>query len=367
MASILYSLILFCLITLSLSLDMSSGRSNKEVMTMYEKWLVKHQKVYNGLGEKNQRFQIFKDNLIFIDEHNAQNHSYRVGLNEFADITNKEYRDTYLSRWSNNNIKNKITSERYAYKAGHNNKLPVSVDWRGALTPIKNQGSCGACWAFSAVAAVEAINKIVTGSLVSLSEQELVDCDRTKNKGCNGGNQVNAYRFIVENGGLDSQIDYPYLGRQSTCNQAKKNTKVVSINGYKNVQRNSESALMEAVANQPVSVGIEAYGKDFQLYQSGVFTGSCGTSLDHAVVVVGYGSENGKDYWLVRNSWGTNWGERGYLKIERNLKNTNTGKCGIAMDATYPTKLRKNSEVTNSGYEKTQMLVPVLETPTYVA
>ncbi|XP_050871684.1 ervatamin-B isoform X2 [Lathyrus oleraceus] len=366
MASILYSLILFCLITLSLSLDMSSGRSNKEVMTMYEKWLVKHQKVYNGLGEKNQRFQIFKDNLKFIDEHNAQNHSYRVGLNEFADITNKEYRDMYLSRRINNNMKNKITSERYAYKAGDNNRLPVSVDWRGALGTIKNQGSCGACWAFSTVAAVEAINKIVTGRFVNLSVQELVDCDRKKNLGCNGGLEGNAYEFMVENGGLDTETDYPYLGRGSTCNQVKKNTKVVSINGYKYVQRNNESALMEAVANQPVSVGIEAYGIDFQLYESGVFNGRCGTWLDHSVVVVGYGSENGLDYWLVRNSWGTKWGEAGYFKMERNVKDP-VGMCGIAMDATYPTKLRKNSEVTNSGYEKTQMLVPVLETPSYLA
>ncbi|KAI5418008.1 hypothetical protein KIW84_042589 [Lathyrus oleraceus] len=146
--------------------------------------MVKHQKVYNGLGEKEQRFQIFMDNVKFIDDHNDQNHTYKLGLNQFADMTNEEH-SMYLGTRSNDDIKNKIISQQYAYNSG--DILSESVDWRWAVGPIKNQGNCGSCWAFSAIAAAEAINKIVTGSFVNLSVQELVDCDRTNfNKGCSG-------------------------------------------------------------------------------------------------------------------------------------------------------------------------------------
>ncbi|CAI8609304.1 unnamed protein product [Vicia faba] len=356
MSSIIqHSLILLSLITLSLALDISSERSNKEVMRMYEKWIVKHQKVYNDLGEKNQRFEIFKDNLKFIDEHNAENHTYKVGLNKFADMSDEEYR-MYLGT-KTNNIKNKMSSERYAYKADDNDILPESVDWRWAVGSIKDQGKCGSCWAFSTVAAVEAINKIVIGSFRNLSVQELVDCDRTKSTGCKGGYVDKAFEFIIKNGGLDSEEDYPYQERQGTCDQEKKNTKVLSIDGYEKVPRSNENALKKAVAHQPVTVAIEAYGGAFKLYESGVFTGDCGTKLDHAVLVVGYGSENGVDYWLVRNSWGTNWGVDGYFKIERNYRYSRAGKCGIALFPSFPVKHAQKSAITNTAYEKTQVLV----------
>ncbi|CAL5197740.1 unnamed protein product [Lathyrus oleraceus] len=359
--TILPFFLFFFFITFSLASNIPNGRNNEEVMTMYEEWLVKHQKVYNGLGEKDQRFQIFKDNLKFIDEHNAQNYTYIVGLNKFADITNEEYRGMYLGTRSDAKrriMKSKITGHRYAYNSG--DRLPVHVDWRlkGAVTHIKDQGSCGSCWAFSTIATVEAINKIVTGKLVSLSEQELVDCDRAFNEGCNGGLMDYAFEFIIGNGGIDSDQDYPYKGFEGRCDPTRKNAKVVTIDGYEDVPSNNENALKKAVAHQPVSVAIEASGRALQLYQSGVFTGRCGTSLDHGVVVVGYGSENGKDYWLVRNSWGTNWGEDGYFKMERNVKRTYTGKCGIAVEASYPVKYGQNSAVTtNSAYEKKQVLV----------
>ncbi|KEH31479.1 putative actinidain [Medicago truncatula] len=356
MASItITSLLFFSLITLSLAMD-TSMRSNEEVMTMYEEWLVKHHKVYNGLGEKDQRFEIFKDNLGFIDEHNAQNYTYKVGLNKFADMTNEEYRNMYLGTKNDakrNVMKIKITTgHRYAFNSG--DRLPVHVDWRskGAVAHIKDQGSCGSCWAFSTIATVEAINKIVTGKLVSLSEQELVDCDRAFNEGCNGGLMDYAFEFIVENGGIDTEQDYPYKGFEGRCDPTRKNAKVVSIDGYEDVPAYNENALKKAVSHQPVSVAIEAGGRALQLYQSGVFTGRCGTNLDHGVVVVGYGSENGVDYWLVRNSWGTNWGEDGYFKLERNVKKINTGKCGIAMQASYPVKYGQNS-----AYENNEELV----------
>ncbi|KAK7263180.1 hypothetical protein RJT34_30766 [Clitoria ternatea] len=339
--------------------DQLSNQSDKEIMAMYEEWLVKHQKVYNGLGERDTRFQVFKDNLRFIEDHNAQNNTYKLGLNKFADITNDEYRTMYLGTKSDAKrrfMKTKITGHRYTFNAG--DRLPVHVDWRlkGAVAPIKDQGTCGSCWAFSTVATVEAINKIVTGKLVSLSEQELVDCDRAFNEGCDGGLMDDAFEFIIGNGGIDSEQDYPYRGVDDICDTTKKNAKVVTIDGYEDVPPYDEKALKKAVAHQPVSVAIEASGRALQLYQSGVFTGRCGTKLDHGVVVVGYGTENGVDYWLVRNSWGTDWGENGYFKMERNVKR-NTGKCGIAMEASYPVKNGKNSALPNPAYENSEVYV----------
>ncbi|GMH02857.1 hypothetical protein Nepgr_004696 [Nepenthes gracilis] len=321
----------------------SSWRSDAEVMRIYESWLVKHGKNYNALGEKEKRYEIFKDNLRLIDEHNAENRSYKLGLNRFADLTNEEFRSMYLG--AKRDMKRKVLkpkSDRYAFRVG--DELPESVDWRkkGAVVPVKDQGQCGSCWAFSAIAAVEGINHIVTGDLISLSEQELLECDRSYNAGCNGGLMDYAFEFIINNGGIDSEEDYPYTARDGTCDPNRKNAKVVTIDGYEDVPSNEEKSLQKAVANQPVSVAIEAGGRAFQLYESGVFTGDCGTQLDHGVVAVGYGTENGMDYWIVRNSWGPGWGENGYIKMERNSNYTNAGKCGIAIEPSYPIKTSKN-------------------------
>ncbi|CAK9135354.1 unnamed protein product [Ilex paraguariensis] len=355
------TLLLFAFFVLSSALDMSiisydehHGeksfsylRTDGEVMTMYESWLVKHGKVYNALGEKERRFQIFKDNLRFIDNHNnaGEKATYTLGLNRFADLTNDEYRSVYLGvKPGTKRIlsRTKVISDRYTLKVGES--LPDSVDWRtkGAVGPVKDQGSCGSCWAFSTIGAVEGINQIVTGDMIPLSEQELVDCDTSYNEGCNGGLMDYAFQFIIDNGGIDSEEDYPYKGRDGRCDQYRKNAKVVAIDGYEDVTPNSEKALKKAVANQPISIAIEAGGRAFQFYSSGVFTGECGTALDHGVVAVGYGSENGKDYWIVRNSWGPDWGEAGYLRMERNLHDTDTGKCGIAIEPSYPVKTGQN-------------------------
>ncbi|KAL2333505.1 hypothetical protein Fmac_014718 [Flemingia macrophylla] len=351
-------LFLFLSFTISMAIDTDT---DTEVMVMYEEWLLKHQKVYNAFGEKDTRFHVFKDNLRFIQHHNAQNHTYKLGLNKFADITNDEYRAMYFA--TNTHAKRRLvkpkttTAHRYTYNAG--DRFPLHVDWRlkGAVAPIKDQGSCGSCWAFSTIATVEAINKIVTGKFVSLSEQELVDCDRAYNQGCNGGLMDYAFRFIINNGGIDTDKDYPYRGVDGICDPTKKNAKVVQIDGFEDVPSYNENALKKAVAHQPVSVAIEASGRELQLYQSGVFTGRCGTGLDHGVVVVGYGSEHGQDYWLVRNSWGTGWGEDGYFKLQRNVRDTSTGKCGIAVEASYPVKNGQNHAVFNSAYESTQVYV----------
>jgi hypothetical protein len=146
-----------------------------------------------------------------------------------------------------------------------------------------------------------------------------------------------AYEFIIKNGGIDTEEDYPYTGYDNRCDANRKNAKVVTIDDYEDVPINSEASLQKAVAGQPIAVAIEGGGRAFQLYSSGIFTGSCGTALDHGVAAVGYGSENGKDYWIVKNSWGSSWGESGYIRMERNIKSA-SGKCGIALEASYPIK-----------------------------
>ncbi|CAB80354.1 cysteine proteinase [Arabidopsis thaliana] len=327
-------------------------RTDEEVRSIYLQWSAEHGKTNNNnngiINDQDKRFNIFKDNLRFIDLHNEDNKNatYKLGLTKFTDLTNDEYRKLYLgarTEPARRIAKAKNVNQKYS-AAVNGKEVPETVDWRqkGAVNPIKDQGTCGSCWAFSTTAAVEGINKIVTGELISLSEQELVDCDKSYNQGCNGGLMDYAFQFIMKNGGLNTEKDYPYRGFGGKCNSFLKNSRVVSIDGYEDVPTKDETALKKAISYQPVSVAIEAGGRIFQHYQSGIFTGSCGTNLDHAVVAVGYGSENGVDYWIVRNSWGPRWGEEGYIRMERNLAASKSGKCGIAVEASYPVKYSPN-------------------------
>ncbi|KAM0933932.1 putative actinidain [Dioscorea sansibarensis] len=347
MAPLLLILIFF-LSHISSFLATPTEHDESQTRLIFEGWVNKHSKSYNSSSEKEERYKIFKDNLRFINEHNAGNHSFRVGLNVFADLTNEEYRRTYLGfQLPDTQVlmqRGLKESNRYRFNGSHE-MLPRSVDWRdkNAVVPVKNQGNCNSCWAFSVVAATEGINKIVKGKLISLSEQELVDC---YNMGCQRGYTHLAFEFIVQIGGIDGDNDYPYKGRYSYCDTSKVKKKVVSIDGYQFVPRD-ENSLKKAVAYQPVSVAIEAFGPDFQLYTSGVYDGVCGTNLDHAVTAIGYGTDNnGEEYWLVKNSWGENWGEEGYVRIKRNT-NSPYGKCGIAMFPTYPIKRRHHADKDN--------------------
>ncbi|CAN8258777.1 unnamed protein product [Cochlearia groenlandica] len=336
------ALVILSISLLSLSLAVTATETNKkeaETRRMYEQWLVENHKSYNGLGEKEKRFEIFKDNLKFIEEHNSvPNRSYKVGLTRFADLTDDEFRLVYLSRKKKmERNKDSVKGEKYLYREG--DILPDEIDWRqrGAVAPIKTQGKCGSSWAFSAIGAVEGINQIKTGELISLSEQELVDCDRGYNDGCDGGLIFFAFQFIIDNGGIDTEEDYPYTATDvSSCNLDKKKRHVVTIDGFEDVPEN-EMSLKKALAHQPVSVAIEASSQAFKLYESGVFTGSCGINLDYAALAVGYGSSCGQDYWIIRNSWGSDWGESGYIRLQRNVNGT-YGKCGVAILASYPTK-----------------------------
>ncbi|KAL3351824.1 hypothetical protein AABB24_020084 [Solanum stoloniferum] len=326
------------LLVLVMQASQATSRDLYEVSIVkkHEQWMVRFGRVYKDDKEKAKRFKIFKDNTEYIDSVNmAGIKPYKLDINEFADLTNEEFRATRNGyRMLSQKKSPEITSFKY-----ENVTVPATMDWRkkGAVTAIKDQGQCGCCWAFSAVAATEGINKIKTGTLISLSEQELVDCDTSSDMGCEGGLMDDAFKFIIKNHGLTTESNYPYQGTDSTCKTGKESSHAAKITSYEDVPANSESALLKAVANQPVSVAIDASGSDFQFYSSGVFTGECGTELDHGVTAVGYGeASDGTKYWLVKNSWGTSWGENGYIRMQRNV-DTVEGLCGIAMEASYPT------------------------------
>ncbi|XP_078160173.1 senescence-specific cysteine protease SAG39-like [Carex rostrata] len=393
--------------------------ADDSLLSVFEKWISDNGRVYGSTTEKLRRFQVFKDNYLIIQSiKNQPGLTYTVDLNAFADLTNEEFLQRYATHRTYSSSE---TSTDFKY--GSVTSIPSSIDWRtlGAVTPIKDQGSCGSCWAFSAVATIEGINQIRTGHLISLSEQELVDCvwlckdvsclvftfhmhqfyllclhvlsdemelqnnpkdsvpriyrkilftafkmrvDRllhestyntnairnvrpcafysptcvTTNFGCNGGWPDRSFKWVVQNGGITTEDDYPYISgttnTSGTCASKTKNH-AASITGYEHVPANSESALAKVTAYQPVSILINANSSAFMFYSGGIFTGPCGTILNHAVAVVGYSNSDGNNYWIVKNSWGTSWGESGYIRMQKDIADPR-GLCGLAMYNFYP-------------------------------
>jgi len=305
--------------------------TESEYQDTFAKWIQARQKTYSN-SEFQTRYAIFKNNMDFVQAWNADpTHTHTVALNDFADLSNEEYRKIYLGTH--------IDGTQRLANAGKliNVSTPLDdvINWavKGAVTPIKNQGQCGSCWAFSTTGSVEALNFIYTGNLNSLSEQNLMDCSTSYgNNGCNGGSMDLAFKYIIANNGIDLEADYPYQAAQGSCRFQAQWTGA-SIKAYSDVQSGNEGALTSAANNQPVSVAIDASHQSFQLYQNGIYyEPACSTtSLDHGVLVIGYGSDNG-DYYIVKNSWGTGWGMSGYIWMSRNQGNN----CGIATAASVP-------------------------------
>ncbi|KAI6703624.1 hypothetical protein NL676_012760 [Syzygium grande] len=327
-------------IIVSVSETLCRPLEEEHLLKQHDEWMAIHGRIYKDAAEKAKRYEIFKENVKRINAfNNGKDVGYKLAGNKFTDLTNEEFRASYTGY---NRRPTSVLPSMAAkpFKYTNFTAIPATLDWRTkkAVTSVKDQGACGSCWAFSAVAAMEGITMLKKGKLVSLSVQELVDCDvNGKDSGCEGGYMDSAFKFIISKGGLTTEVNYPYRGNERTCDKAKTGNHTASITGYQDVPANSEKALLQAVANQPVSVAVEGGGFDFQFYSSGVFTGSCGTDIDHAVTAVGYGkTSSGTKYWLLKNSWGTGWGESGYMRIQRDVS-SRTGLCGLAMDASYPT------------------------------
>jgi cathepsin L len=287
----------------------------------FMKFVTEHGKSYGTVAEFQFRSAQFKKRHAEIQAWNADNNTHVVGHNEFSDYT-------YAEMKARNGYKHKEQTNIVELDSSAN---AATVDWRskGAVTPVKNQGQCGSCWAFSTTGAVEAAYFLKHGTLKSFSEQQLVDCAGGiyHNNGCNGGLMDYAFQYIEKNP-LELEADYPYHARDGTC-KATKTKEVGTVAGYNDVPHTADQ-LRAALNKSTVSVAIEADQMAFQAYRSGVITKGCGTRLDHGVLAVGYGTLNGQDYFLVKNSWGSSWGDQGYVRIGAN------NVCGILLSASYP-------------------------------
>ena len=298
--------------------------------TRFSEWMTKHGKSYDSEEERSYRIKVWARNERLVNQHNKEGHSWQLGMNKFADLTNEEFQQKYL-----------LPTMTFS-PATLNDAIAVTeVDWRdeGAVTGVKDQGDCGSCWSFSTTGGIEGCVEIASGKLTSLSEQQLVDCAYLAygNLGCSGGTQDAAMDYVIANGGLTTEAKYPYTAARGTCDSY---TSASTITGYTDITSGSESALQTSIVNRPTPVSIDASSAKFQLYSSGSYcpSGCSTTSLDHAVLAVGMTSDTSisteyPDNYIVKNSWGTSWGVEGYLYMCLGEDN----HCGIATSATYPT------------------------------
>ena len=301
--------------------------NNQTLKDLYAGWKKTYNAPYGGPEDAN-RFKIFSKTYTSIAQINARNLTYKLGLNEFSAMSDAEFAGIKLG------FRAKLMGRPTNVTKLPTNNLKDSVDWtkKGAVQKVKNQGSCGSCWAFSAVGALEGLGAIKQGKLNDYAEQELVDCSRGYgNNGCNGGLMDNAFKYVRDKG-LSLQTEYPYKAVDQSCKTTGSNK--FKISGYTDVPANSAAQLKAALNKQPVSVAVQADSTVFRNYKSGVVTGTaCGTSLNHGVLAVGY-ETSGTPYYLVKNSWGTTWGDNGFIRIGIT---DGAGVCGIQKMASYPT------------------------------
>ena len=299
-----------------------------------EAFKAEYGKVYSSSAEEEFRMNIFLDNRAYIAKHNRLAHqghySFFLKMNQWGDI---QYQ---IDKFSMNGVRmdegnNKTLKSGATFIIPEGFKAPTELDWRtkGAVTEVKNQQpfKCASCWSFSVTGSLEGQHYRKTGKLVSLSEQQLIDCN-TANYGCDGGNMNLAFQYIQHNHGLDTEGSYPYQAKNETC-KFKPSSVGATDKGFVAVPANEEALGMAVAAIGPISVGIDASGRSFLFYHHGIYNKSGCTKvlMNHAVLLVGYGP----GYWLVKNSFGPKWGDEGYIKIAKGRNN-----CGIDSWATYP-------------------------------
>jgi len=344
--------ILTTITTVLISILTSSAiylRENHPLLDKFEDWITKFKINIQDSDHFYSTFGKWVDNDEYIEEINSLRLPYSLGHNQFSGYDSEDYHqfltNSNIFSWADRsnlferNIFNGTVDSLY---------LPTQVNWviAGAVTPVKDQGQCGSCWSFSTTGSLEGAYYIKNKKLASFSEQQLVDCDNLKHggrdHGCNGGLMDNAFSWIHKNGGLCLESEYPYVSgttqKPGDCQTTCKVLPSSSVRSYTDVPPSSDNSMMNALSQQPVSIAIEADQRDFQLYKSGIFTGVCGTNIDHGVLAVGYGTEEEGDYYLVKNSWGTSWGEEGYIKLGRGPEyNEGDGQCGILLEDSFHT------------------------------
>jgi len=329
--------VLATLATLALSANLKSREAYE---AQFFDYMAKYNLKFANGEAYTHALQAFADNVDLIDTHNAdKTQTFTMGLTPYAHMTNNEFRDYFHLGGT---VPPSFRGKGLVHPAPKDaSALPTSVDWTktDAVTPVKNQGSCGSCWAFSAVGALEASHQMKYNKQLIFSEQHIVSCDQV-DAGCNGGWMDSAFDFVTKNGGITTADKYAYTsgttGQTGSCLAVAKEDIIpeVAPKSYYDVQTNSVTALASAVAQQPVSIAIQANQPAFQMYTGGVITAKCGTRLDHGVLAVGYGTDAVYgDYWLVKNSWGTSWGESGYVRIAKSSANV----CGVLSAPSYPT------------------------------
>lgn len=308
---------------------LSSVLSLNPTLNNFNNYLHKYGKSYNS-NEYKYRYEIFKDNVNYINDINSNEfYSYRLGINNFTDLTKNEFKSTYLLHNIDFSKDRNVQTINY----NHHHHRPLSIDWRaeGIVTPVKDQSQCGSCWAFSAVGAIEGQHALATNNLVSLSEQNLVDCS-SNNNGCGGGWPDKAMDYVVTNG-IDTESSYPYMGIDESC-EFNKSDVGARIHKVIDLPSGNMTDLYNAIAFVgPISVAIDAEA-DFQFYKAGIFSSTeCSSQmLDHAVLAVGYGFLGNISYIIIKNSWGASWGMDGYIYFSTMIDNM----CGIATAASYP-------------------------------